>query len=490
MSDSVYLGRAMTDFDESDSPEGYSKVVIILGEDENGEQVYVEAGDDTARTMEITNPYGTQAMATDILRRLQSVTYKPFNATGAILDPSAEIGDGITASGVYSMLASQSFNFDSLSASDVSAPADEELDHEYPYEDGQFREMERKLAKTRASLIVGIDHVTAQVTDLEGNVQTLVKVDEDGFLVENGSGERTLINGGTIKADTLFVDAANITGALTFQQLDSSTQNTINTASSNASTALSTANSASSAASTASMWALEADRQITAWKYTGTTYIDGTQLMTGTVTASVLQGGEVNLLDQNMAVAGSITIENASTAGHAIDLTSGGALHLIASDGSVSIEAPRDIFLTAGNAIKADNVLYPNSPSVYSLGVSWSKWTDVYADNAVIQTSDLNVKRSVVYDLTEYDKLFDKISPMSFIFKDGHRRHLGIGAQDFEKVIEECGFTTNDVAAFIKSYDEETKEYNYAIRYGEFIPLLIDQVQRLKSRVAELEASQ
>lgn len=78
---------------------------------------------------------------------------------------------------------------------------------------------------------------------------------------------------------------------------------------------------------------------------------------------------------------------------------------------------------------------------------------------------------------------------MSFLFVDGEsgRRHLGLGAQDVERAMEDCGVSDMEFAGFIKSPREGVDEFDYALRYGEFIPLCIDQIQRLKGRVEELE---
>ena len=66
---------------------------------------------------------------------------------------------------------------------------------------------------------------------------------------------------------------------------------------------------------------------------------------------------------------------------------------------------------------------------------------------------------------------------------------MGIIAQDLEETLSELNIPTKDFAAFIKSWgiDEETKEgsYRYAIRYGEFVPLLIYQVQKIKEALKD-----
>ena len=61
------------------------------------------------------------------------------------------------------------------------------------------------------------------------------------------------------------------------------------------------------------------------------------------------------------------------------------------------------------------------------------------------------------------------------------RLHIGLIAQDVEQALLDSGISTSDFAGFIQIED------SYALRYGEFIGLLIQQVQQLKARVAELE---
>lgn len=62
-----------------------------------------------------------------------------------------------------------------------------------------------------------------------------------------------------------------------------------------------------------------------------------------------------------------------------------------------------------------------------------------------------------------------------------------MGAQDVETAMEQAGISSMDFAGFIRSERPEGGGYNYALRYGEFIPLCIDQIQRLKARMDKLE---
>ena len=84
---------------------------------------------------------------------------------------------------------------------------------------------------------------------------------------------------------------------------------------------------------------------------------------------------------------------------------------------------------------------------------------------------------------------------MSFRFIDGQsgRRHVGMVAQDVESALADAGLTGMDFAGFIKSprADESGEavvgEYDYALRYGEFIPLAVRQIQRLKGEMEALK---
>jgi len=130
----------MSAFENSPTFAPYSKVILWY-DDENA----FTAGDDTGRTLEADCPWATQAMADAMLANVQGYAYSPFTATDAMLDPAAELGDGVTANGVYGPLAAIDTSFDAMCAADAAAPADKEIDHEYPYQSHSQRELARKV---------------------------------------------------------------------------------------------------------------------------------------------------------------------------------------------------------------------------------------------------------------------------------------------------------------------------------------------------------
>ena len=278
MSDKVFLGTRMAQLDTSPSLAPVSKVILAV----DSENAYI-AGDDTGRTIEVTCPYGTQEMANNILAALSSYTYTPAMAQDAILDPAAEIGDGLTMGGVYTVLAQSTLTFDGLMTSDAGAPGQAEQESEYKYQSPVIADINWQLAETRSlisktseeillkveneleglssSFSVQLQQIQSQVTGLNGQVSSITqKVDNITLSVSNGSTSSSislsvggvtvssqtiqmnglvtftgLANGtttidgaciktGTIEAsridtDSLYVNAANITGSLTIGQL-------------------------------------------------------------------------------------------------------------------------------------------------------------------------------------------------------------------------------------------------------------------------------
>ena len=162
MSDVINILNRTGHVDESPRFEVYSKVIIHVSD----ETTY-EAGNDNGRVLEIDNPFGSQQMANDLLAKLQGYRYQPYTASGAILDPAAEIGDAANVGGVYGGIFKRNRNFGRLMKADISAPHDEEINHEYKFETPQERKFERELNDVKASLIIASDNIMAQVLKKE-----------------------------------------------------------------------------------------------------------------------------------------------------------------------------------------------------------------------------------------------------------------------------------------------------------------------------------
>lgn len=158
----------MRSFRSSPQFDGYSKVIIIVSD-----EIEYTAGNDLGRTMRLTCPWGTPEMAENILESIRGYQYQPYTAEDAILDPAAELGDGVTANNVYGGVYTQKIKFGPLLRATVSAPEDEEINHEYPYKSKPNKEITREAKMLRASLAIQADRITAEITDRQNDVATL-----------------------------------------------------------------------------------------------------------------------------------------------------------------------------------------------------------------------------------------------------------------------------------------------------------------------------
>ena len=166
--DSVDIGNAAMSLNVSPAFDPFSKVQFHY----DGKDTF-SAGDDSGRVLEIEAAWATQEIADAALIAVQGYAYQPYEAAGAILDPAAELGDLVTVGGITGQLAAMTTVFDTLCASDISAPSDQEVDHEYPYEDRSQRHTRREVAKATAAIRVGVDEIEAKVEDVEGNVSVI-----------------------------------------------------------------------------------------------------------------------------------------------------------------------------------------------------------------------------------------------------------------------------------------------------------------------------
>ncbi len=211
--DKTYLGRRLAKFSPGIASQPISKVELL---NDTGDVVGV-SGSDTGRTLTALQPDGTNAMAAAILAKVSGYKHVGYEGSKALLDPAAELGDAVTVDGLYVPLVALDMTFDPLLAPDISAPDADELDDEYPYKSTTQRQIERNMAKTRSLITKTSEEIMLKVEGIDGKY-TEVKTTLDGLTVTDASGT-TKINGSSIKTDNLYVDAANIKGTLTADQI-------------------------------------------------------------------------------------------------------------------------------------------------------------------------------------------------------------------------------------------------------------------------------
>ena len=170
--------------------------------------------------------------------------------------------------------------------------------------------------------------------------------------------------------------------------------------------------------------------------------------------------------------------------------------------------------------VTGDVAFRPATDNHTDLGLSSKRWRNIYTCTPVIVTSDRNKKTNINALDDELTKRFIRgLIPYSYKMIDGtsDRTHTGLIAQDIEELLNQLDIDTKDFAGFIKSprtkeieevvLDEEGKpvldengnektkvrvetikgEYDYALRYEEFISPLIRFVQLQDKEISELQ---
>lgn len=469
MSDKVFLGTRMAQLDISPALAPVSKVILAV----DSENAYI-AGEDTGRTIEVTCPYGTQEMANNILAALSSYTYTPAIARDAILDPAAEIGDGLTMGGVYTVLAQSTLTFDGLMTSDAGAPGQAEQESEYKYQSPVIADINWQLSQTRSlisktseeirllvedeineistSFSVQIGEISARVDDAEGSIEVAINT-IDGLTVKDSSGT-TKIKGSSIETESLKVSSANITGTLTIGQLPSTvaekgdipkkTSDLFNDSGYQTATGVTTI-------------------------VNGTVTTDYVNALGISVNAAhvygTLNAGSINL-NGLMAV-----MVGGSIYGYLGGSNAGQYIGSVLCDPSQS----NYVIATGGGA----RLQYGTTHQIFvaSAGCFSSSEMQIW--------SDKELKNSISYDMSIYEPLFFKLKPSNYFLnheKEAGKRHMGLIANDVRDTAKELGIPEKELAMLGVGEDM------LSIAYGELTVLNTYIIQKLAKRIEELEA--
>lgn len=458
-----FVGLDVTGFENNGKRKPISRVTLLADD----ESAYT-AGDDTGLELSSDCPHATQTIVENILDVVQGYQYQAYSAEAANIDPSAELGDGVTVCGIYSVLAR--FADDGSGYVGISAPGEDELEDEYPSSGPMTQTFTRKLASISTQITKTAEEIGLKVEATDSRVASLsLKIDSFETRIQNAENQVSSIS----------------------QKVDSITLSVVN--GSESSTISLMAGSTVISSKQIKMTGLVTFTDLST---EGATTIYGGNVETDTLRVNNLYGSYVYLNTQDDAVAGMISISGADTASFAVDVNSYGAMRLTANNGAVYIASyvnkVYSSYIQIGNyevsVGPSGAALRPGADSAVDLGLSRYYWNNIYCKTSSIDLSDRNCKKNVNYDMSRYGDLFDRIRPCSYLFEDGSRTHWGMISQDFEQAIHECGFTNMDVAAFCRD-EMPDGTYRYALRYAEFIPLLIWEVQRLKAKIETLEGA-
>lgn len=325
---SAYIGNRVQNVDIGEELDKVTRVVLVVDSD----HVYT-AGDDTGRTIEREIPWGSQAMADSLLRKLSGVSYKPFNAERALISPAFEIGDPVTIGGVYSRIIGADINYGISGLVDIYAPDLDVTEDEYPAEKTQQSSIERQLASARSlisktseeirlevedinqsvsAVVLKIGSITARVSDAEKGLSQSVRIAADGITITNASGSKLEIDGGQIKAESITADKLNITGAITFSDLDEDTQLAISDA-----------------------YNMALENQLPS--YIQSTYIDSVSIQSPTIVGGTFIGNEFNVLSESSGGSFNLYGKYYNSYVHALEISySAGDAPVVYFDGTIA----------------------------------------------------------------------------------------------------------------------------------------------------------
>lgn len=485
MNGKVYVGQKALSLTEYEKTAPISGVILWL-DDEN----CYEAGDETGTVIEQDCPYATQQIANNLLATLQGYVYQGLEANGAKVSPIAELGDGMTVGGLYTQLAYQNIRFSTGEVMDVSAPSNDETLHEYKTDGETTRQFNHQIAETRSTISKTADEIRLEVKDELNDLSASITVRLDSITqqIKGINGQITTVEQTVSSISSTVQDQASRITKID-QKIDSISLSVSNGDSSSQLTILSNGIKLDSA--TISFTGMVTFSDLSG---NGTTTINGSNLMTGTVFADYIKGNSVELLDDRNRTAGYITLEGASSTSAQKIYMESGAIELNALSGDIYLEANRGassyVQISDGAITIGRGDLQSNLDGRYDCGTINNRWATVYAASSTIITSDRNQKNSITYDMSVYGKLFDLLRPTPYKYNDGTsgRTHIGLIAQDVEEALAEVGLTAKDFAGLVigKNVDDDSV---YSLRYEEFIAMCIYKIQTLNARMAELEGA-
>lgn len=141
------------------------------------------------------------------------------------------------------------------------------------------------------------------------------------------------------------------------------------------------------------------------------------------------------------------------------------------------------LYLRASGPVAGAPSIFQGLTIGLSGGVLEGTWK---LQSGVAITSDLYKKNSIMDLSSNYEILFDNLHPIKYKYNDGtsDRYHTGFIAQEVEQALIIANLSTQDFAAYVLDTSTDVR----SLRYSEFIALNTHEIQKLKKRVAELEA--
>lgn len=136
--------------------------------------------------------------------------------------------------------------------------------------------------------------------------------------------------------------------------------------------------------------------------------------------------------------------------------------------------------------LQVEGVISPATNNTYSLGNSTYRFTQVYATNGTINTSDRREKKDI-HNSELGLNFINKLRPVSYRWNTGvdNDIHYGLIAQEAEEAIK--NLRKDNKTTSIVSYDKASDRYG--VRYSELISPVIKAIQELYAKFSGVDRS-
>lgn len=525
------MGDNITNFENNGRQLPISRVTLKV-DDES----VLTAGDDTGMELEADCPHATQAMVNAILAKVKGYRYQMFSAGDAGLDPAAELGDGITAGGVYSVISRLSD--DGSGFPGITAPGEAELENEYPAAGPMSREFDRKIAETRSSITktaeqirlevqnelqglsssitINLDRITSQVNGINGQVSKLeqtssslsseIKTAEGNIskLQQTATGLQSQITATNGNVSSLWQTADSLQSQITDVEgnISSIEQNidtirlTVNSVAGYASSIeqkvdsiqLSVSNGESSSRISLSVNGVTISSKTI--RFTGDVVFES-DLSSGktTISGDCITTGEISA--EYIRLGGELTVYETPDSQYV-----GGKMGYITSTdfdgnytsgmGMLDWDERHQVVVTDGGArltsphseiVAATNATIKTERVINFFSNGFNSDQDLHV------TSDRTMKEDIRYDVSEkYLPVFENLKPCSFLRKKkGPQRHLGFIAQEYVEAEKAAGILAKE-SVIVGEADGIL-----GLTYSEMIPILVAKIKQLEQKIEEVK---
>jgi hypothetical protein len=133
----------------------------------------------------------------------------------------------------------------------------------------------------------------------------------------------------------------------------------------------------------------------------------------------------------------------------------------------IGITSPADKLSVAG-------IMAPSADNTYTIGSSTNRWSEVYATNGTIQTSDARLKKNITplkYGIKELQQL--QAVTYTWLLQPEQKNKIGLIAQQVQQIIPEVvvGNAAKD---------------KLGMNYAELIPVLINTLKQQQKQLEHL----